>query len=101
MIEKVVSEINTIMEENKHLKEMLKMKEYILKDQAKELLKYRIQEYENTSYKERMKKYEEKTCRCCIRSDCGCKPPKDILKPFLNKDETQVLMKGCNDFEWD
>ena len=103
MLKEFVDEVNGLLKENESLKGMIDLYQRTLKEYAKELLKYRLKEYENIPYEKRAEEFSEKKCAYCIRWNAGCKPPKDVLKPYLSEGSTQVCIreKGCDDFEWD
>ena len=77
---------------------------------AEAIYNYELKEFENTSYQDRVKKYQKEFCQYCryfYGEDNECKwlegnpnnrLPEDILKPIRTEEDHFPAHKGCKDY---
>jgi len=91
-----ISRCNAYKKENEHLKaDKIKMSE--------KLYELMTEKYNNTTYEERIKLFEDQSCNNCRRHYyCEIEElPEDIMKPIPSCNGWIPSTTGCGSFEWD
>ena len=105
--------IEKMIEEYKELKKYKKECEHLKVDKKKmadALFDFELKEYHNTSYEDRVKKYQKEFCQYCRyfygkNNECkwlegtpNNRLPDDILKPIRHDTDFFPAHKGCKDY---